>query len=288
MSNQVYRNDRPAVPNVYISDIIQPSPGGGAVVKSLTITDAPALNVGDERALVRDSGTGAVELGAGVIASRVILSDVPPLDVGVQRALARDSVSGTVVTLDGLLATSLTLSAVPTTNNTNQPFLVRNSATGVVEQRDASTVPHTDSTERHASVDQLSGDAADFVVLFDVQDTGDPGLSYNAGTGLFTVVTGGLYVISYSIAWEANAVGARWGWISFGSAARYASNVAPTVAGLISSRSGTISVILTATETFNIHAFQDSGIPLQVQGLATDGVNFTSMSAQRVSPAAVA
>lgn len=287
MSNQVYRNDKPAVPNVYISDILQPGPGGGAVVKSLTITDPPPLHVGDERVLMRNTTTGAVELAAGVIASRLILTDAPPLDIGTQRALTRDSVGGTVLELDGLLATSLTLSAVPTNaDNDGFPFLVRDSATGVVKQRTSASVPFTGYTERHLDADQVIGNGVDTVVLYPINDHGDGALSYDPGTGTFTVLATGMWSISYTTAFGLSVVGNRYSWLTFnGGVARYAANNKISVNDSL--MNGCQSTGLTSGETFQVHAFQDSGGPLAVQGLLTNGINFTSIAVTRVTPGSV-
>lgn len=251
MSNQVYRNATPASPNVYISDIVRPGPGGGAVVKSLTITDPPPLHVGDERVLMRNTATGAVELAAGIVASRLIVTDVPT-----------------------------------NADNDGFPFLVRDSATGAVKQRTSASVPFTGYTTRHLDADQVIGNGVDTVVLFPINDHGDGALSYDPGTGTFTVLATGMWSISYTLAFGLSVVGNRYAWLTFnGGVARYAANNKISVNDSL--MNGCRSTGLSSGDTFQLHAFQDSGGPLAVQGLLANGFNFTEISVTRVTPASV-
>jgi hypothetical protein len=215
MSNQVYRNDKPAVPNVYISDILQPGPGGGATVKSLTITDVP---------------TGA--------------------------------------------------------DNDGFPFLVRDTATGLVKQRVSASVPFAGYSQRHLDADQVIADATDTVVLFPIDDHSDIALSYNPGTGVFTVLATGLWTISYTLAFGLSVVNFRYTWLTLnGGIARYAADNKPSVNDSL--MTGCLSTGLANGDTFQLHAFQDSGAPLAVQGLLATGRGFTTISATRVTPSAL-
>jgi hypothetical protein len=215
MSNQVYKNDIAPTPNVYVSQILRPLPGGGASVNSLNIV------------------------------------------------------------------------ATPTTNNTSAPFLVRNPNTGNVEQRDSTTVPHAGETARSLQVDQSMANAAETVILFPSVGVSDPGLAYDNGTGVFTVQPGyaGLYIISWSVSWVAQNIGTRWTWVNFsGTPARYGStNTAATT--FDQSLSSSVDRILADGDTFVITGYQNSGGALAVLGFATNGINFTSMTASRTSVA---
>jgi hypothetical protein len=60
MSNQVYGNDVPPTPNVYVGQLARASSDGGLLVKSLTISSTPSVTTNSSGYLVRDPDTGLV------------------------------------------------------------------------------------------------------------------------------------------------------------------------------------------------------------------------------------
>jgi hypothetical protein len=60
MSNQVYGNDSPQTPVVYVGQLAKSNGAGGLAVNSLTITSTPSVTTNSSGYLVRDPDTGLV------------------------------------------------------------------------------------------------------------------------------------------------------------------------------------------------------------------------------------
>jgi hypothetical protein len=278
MSNQVYNNDETPTPNVYVSQLIGRSPSGGIVTRSLTLTDAPAISVHNERALVRNSSgpdpIGLVELGGAVIIDKLILDANPALnaDAVPPRCLVRNATTHAVENAGDISVDHVKLAVAPTLNNGLAALLARNPITGVVEQRLASTLPDSGFTYRVVNVAQLTGDGTAEPVRFPVSGFDDPaGLSYNNATAEFTVLQTGFFIISWTVAWETAPTGTRETWLTVDNVSgvrRFGSIITRPDAPDASTISSCVAFRMTTGSVFRIWMEQTLNVGLDIIGTA--------------------
>ena len=117
----------------------------------------------------------------------------------------------------------------------------------------------------------------------------DPAVTYDIVNRRFVTSVAGYFMISYTIYWTGTlGLGA---WYSFvttqGGTQRYSSDVAFQPGGTFRSVVGSYNVQLGAGEFFDVEVFQNSTFNASIQGVTTDGVNFSSINIVRLSPAGV-
>jgi hypothetical protein len=103
----------------------------------------------------------------------------------------------------------------------------------------------------------------------------DAGLSYNMSTGIFTVVTGGMFTISYTNFWDADVSGARLSAIINGTVA---------VAVQVGPSSGVVAFVH-ASQSSSFSATLSAGSSFYIIGATTDNCNMlgSSISINRIS-----
>jgi hypothetical protein len=296
MSNQVYNNDETPTPNVYVSQLIGRSPSGGIVTRSLTLTDVPGPSLNLERPLVRNSSgpdpVGLVELGGDILVDRLSFNVTPFADGSPEYALVANSsggpTTGNVQTGLQIKMNKLLLTDQPVTNNSRTTCLTRAPGTGLfqVEQRELSA----GTTARTKDASQTVAFGVEAAVLFPVSSGTDAGLTYDDGTGVFTVATAGQFSVAWTIAWAldltASGVRSTWMTTSNGGTVRYGQQIVS--AGGVPfplGQSSCVSFSAPAASTFQIHAFQTTvpAADVDMVGTSLGSVNVTLINITRAT-----
>lgn len=100
------------------------------------------------------------------------------------------------------------------------------------------------------------------------------GITYNSGTGVFTVNANGVYQISYTATWQGINLGSRLAYIEF-NGKLYAYCGMSNVSSDAVSSTGGLPLRLLATNTFTVKVSQNSGSPVDLTAVY---VNITQLS----------
>lgn len=119
----------------------------------------------------------------------------------------------------------------------------------------------------------------DSVIIYDTTNVTSPSISYNSGTGIFTINKVGVFTFNATTAFTANITGTRGVYFTHNGDTLHYSNM------YISAASSTINTQINNTftnkfiigDTISVVAFQNSGIGLQIEGNDDDVSSFTSI-----------
>jgi hypothetical protein len=296
MSTQVYSGPR-VPPRQYISQLSGLPPSGDIIVNSITITPEPTLSTSTERPLVRksaDPNKGLVQLGSSVEIDDLIVNTSIGLDFFVTasdpaptRCLTLNLLDGLVKNATNILADRVQLNVAPTVNNALASALAWNPVTKFIEQLALPAVPTAGTTAQVKDVAQTASSGADVRVLFPVVVVPDAGLTYDTGTGVFTVATAGQFTVSWTIAWDLDltALGVRSTWLTAnGNTVRYGQQImTASVVPFPIGQSSSVSFSAPPGVTFEIHAFQTRGSNLDMLGTSAGPPNITLIDITRAS-----
>lgn len=157
-------------------------------------------------------------------------------------------------------------------------LLCYNSSTGAVYYRASTSIPKmVEAHYRHAS-DQSINNTTATVAKFDTTIASVSDLSYNASTGIFTVNTAGVYTVTATISFAANATGFRDIWFQVGGDSQHWGGViVGTGGGNLTTLTTTVSRKFAVNDTFNIGVYQNSGGALNIVGSGSVGDDCTKI-----------